>query len=120
MARLGELRDGFEERLGALGASRQGEGPRVATAAHAAFPGWRGAVLVAALYVEGLCVASGAACSSGLAEPSPVIRAMYPDEPDRAERGVRFSLGPETTREDLEAAEIMLKAVLERARVPST
>jgi cysteine sulfinate desulfinase/cysteine desulfurase-like protein len=45
---------------------------------------------------------------------------MYPDEPSRAESGLRFSLGPETTREDIEAAEIMLKKVLGRARVPST
>jgi cysteine desulfurase len=116
MPRVARLRDRFELRLLALGAALQAaEGPRVATVTHAAFPGWRGPILVAALDVEGLCASSGAACSSGLAEPSPVIRAMYPDEPLRAEAGVRFSFGPETTEDELQAAETILESVSGRA-----
>jgi cysteine desulfurase len=80
-----------------------------------AFRGRRGDVLVAALDVEGVCVSSGAACSSGLASPSEVLRAMYPDEPWRAEGALRFSLGPETRDADVDAAVAALDRVLARA-----
>jgi cysteine desulfurase len=71
---------------------------------------------VAALDVEGLCVSSGAACSSGLGAPSPVLRAMYPDSPWRAESALRLSLGPETSEEEGSEAARILARVL--ARVP--
>ena len=38
----------------------------------------------------------GAACSSGVTAPSPVLLAMYPDEPWRAASCLRLSFGPET------------------------
>jgi cysteine desulfurase len=40
------------------------------------WPGWVGAELVAALDLEGVSVSSGAACSAGTIEPSPVLFAM--------------------------------------------
>jgi cysteine desulfurase len=77
--------------------------------------GWRGEVLVAALDLEGVCASSGAACSSGLAAPSPVLRALYPDEPWRAESALRLSLGPETTDAEIAQAIAVLRRVLARA-----
>lgn len=58
-----------------------------------------------------LCASSGSACNSGFIEPSYVIRALY-DEYERAEKSVRFSIGNQTTREDiLSAVNIIERAV---------
>jgi cysteine desulfurase len=115
--RLGALRDRLEQAARALGGQVNGAaGERVETVTNLSFPGWRAEVLVAALDIEGLCVSAGAACSSGLGAPSPVLRAMYPAEPWRAEAALRFSLGPETTEAEVEAACTVLARVLGRAR----
>jgi cysteine desulfurase len=113
-ARIAELRDGLEIAACALGGTANAGGARVATVSNLSFAGLRGDVLVAALDVEGLCVSAGAACSSGLAAPSPVLRAMYADSPWRAESAVRFSLGPETSAQDCAAAAEILARVLGR------
>jgi cysteine sulfinate desulfinase/cysteine desulfurase-like protein len=60
-----------------------------------------------------------AACSSGLAAPSPVLRAMYPDEPGRAVAAVRISLGPETSDAEIDGAIEILRRVLERGPAPA-
>lgn len=91
-----------------------GGGPRVSTVISASARGWRGTALVAALDLEGLCVASGAACSSGLDAPSPVLAAMYEDEPWRAASALRISLGPETTDDEIERARGAVLRVLAR------
>jgi cysteine desulfurase len=78
-----------------------------------AFPGWQGAELVAALDLEGVAVSAGSACSAGTSEPSPVLIAMGDDEAARA--SVRFSLGEETRREDVELALRAAGRVLSRA-----
>ena len=91
-----------------------GEGPRVASVTNLSVPGWRGEVMVAALDLEGLCASAGAACSSGLGAPSPVLQAMYPDAPWRAESALRLSLGPETSDAHIEAAVVVLQRVLAR------
>ena len=71
-------------------------------------------MLVAALDLEGICVSTGAACSSGVHEPSAVLTAMYPDEQWRAGSAVRISLGIETSAEDIEAALRAFERVLAR------
>ena len=81
---------------------------------NASFRGWRGELLVMALDVEGLCVASGPACSAGIPEPSPTVLALYPDEPWRAESALRVSLGPETTEAEVAEATTILRRVLAR------
>jgi cysteine desulfurase len=117
-SRIAGLRDALERSACALGATRNGEGERVATVSNLSFAGLRADVLVAALDVEGLCVSSGAACSSGLGAPSPVLRAMYPDSPWRAESALRLSLGPETSEKDAADAADILARVL--GRMPRT
>jgi len=115
MPRLSVLRDRLEQAAVALGGVVNGAGgPRVASVTNLSFRKWRGDHLVAALDIEGLCASSGAACSSGLGAPSPVLLAMYPDEPWRAESALRLSLGPETTRAEVEAAVSVLERVLGR------
>lgn len=120
-ARLGAMpaiaarRDRLEAGLQALGAvSNAARGPRLPTVTNVSFRGWRGPALVAALDLEGLCASSGAACSSGLDAPSPVLLAAFPAEPWRAASALRLSLGPETTDEDIEAALAVLARVVPR------
>ncbi len=117
-AALSRLRDDLERALLALappsgGARVAGEpslrAPHVSTLI---WPGWTGAELVAALDIEGVSVSSGAACSAGTVEPSPVLAAML--GMDDAHRGVRASLGDATTDEDIARAIAAYRRVLVR------
>lgn len=114
--RITEQRDRIEARLIELGGELNGGPPRTGTASNLSFRGWKGALLVAALDLEGICVSAGAACSSGLEEPSTVIRAMYPDAQWRAGSAVRISLGIETTDSDIEMTSHAFQRVLARNR----
>jgi cysteine desulfurase len=120
MARIEALRDELERCLVELGGVINGDTERrVPTVTNASFRGWRGEHLVAALDLEGVCVSTGAACSSGKSEPSPVLLAMYPDEPWRAAAALRLSLGPETSRDDVAGATAAVRRVLSRAHSPN-
>ncbi len=60
------------------------------------FAGIEGEALQLKLAEQGICVSTGSACSTGMREPSHVLRAMQ--VPDAYARGtVRFSLGLGTT-----------------------
>jgi cysteine desulfurase len=96
-ARLADLRDRLEERLGARIAVN-GTGQRASHVSNFSCEGWRGDELVAALDLQGIRVSSGSACSAGTAEPSPVIEAMAGRA--RATSALRVSLGETTTHED--------------------
>jgi cysteine desulfurase len=109
-----ELRDRIEATLIQLGGVPNGRAPRTGTVSNLSFRGWKGPLLAAALDVEGVCLSTGAACSSGLQEPSAVIRAMYPDEQWRAGSAVRISLGIETTERDIETASHAFQEILTR------
>ncbi|MDB4991517.1 MAG: Cysteine desulfurase [Myxococcaceae bacterium] len=120
MARVASLRGRLEQVCVQLGAvvNTPSLTQRVATASNLSVPGWRGEVLVAALDLEGLCVSAGAACSSGLGAPSPVLRALYPDQAWRAESALRITLGPGTSESEVVQASAILQRVLGRARRP--
>ncbi|WP_437339004.1 cysteine desulfurase family protein [Sorangium sp. So ce394] len=119
-AALAPLRDRLEAELTqvgrAAGASpvRNGEGARAPHVTNLSWPGWRGDELCAALDLEGVAVSSGAACSAGTAEPSPVLTAML--GPERAASAVRFSIGEDTTEDDLVEAARRVARVLSRLR----
>ncbi|MGD8860579.1 MAG: cysteine desulfurase family protein [Myxococcales bacterium] len=101
--RIRRRRDRLEVALTELGGQVNGAGgERCATVTNVSFEGRRGELLVAALDLLGVCASSGAACSSGLAEPSPVLLAMHGDQRWRAKSSVRFSLGPQTSDIDIE------------------
>lgn len=115
--RIARLRDRLEQAGKELGAVVNGaEGERVATVTNLSFPGWRADVLTAALDIEGLCASAGAACSSGVGTPSPVLSALYPEESWRSEAGLRLSLGPETTEQEVDEAMAILRRVVGRMR----
>jgi cysteine desulfurase len=112
---LGPLRDTLEAGLLRLlpGARVNGaSAPRAPHVASVAFPGWAGPELVAALDLEGVAASGGSACSAGTAEPSGVLAAMGDDE--AATCTIRFSLGEETTRADVDAALGVAARVLAR------
>lgn len=97
MPAVAARRDRIEAALRAItgvtvnGATRE----RVASACHVTVAGVEGQELVAALDLEGIEVSSGAACSSGRAEPSESLVRMYAGEGWRALGALRVTLGPE-------------------------
>ncbi|PWU18783.1 MAG: cysteine desulfurase NifS [Verrucomicrobia bacterium] len=76
--------------------------------------------LLAGLDLEGICASSGSACSAGSLEPSHVIRAIGLGD-DLANSLVRFSIGRETTFEEIEYTAEVLPEVVKRIHraVPS-
>jgi len=117
-ARIAELRDRLEAALLAIdapgGRARVVGDPaaRVAHVSQLVWPGWIGAELVAALDLEGVSVSSGAACSAGTVEPSPVVLAILGEE--SASAGVRASLGELTTEGDIDRALDAFRRVIAR------
>lgn len=106
-------RDALESQLASLGARVVGRAsPRAPHVLSTVWDGWAGAELVAALDLEGVSVSSGAACSAGTVEPSPVLTAML--GPEQAPRGLRLSLGEDTTDDDVARAIAAFRRVLGR------
>jgi cysteine desulfurase len=71
--------------------------------------------LLANLDLEGICASSGSACSAGSLEPSHVIRALGL-EPHLQNSLVRFSLGRESSVEEVTFVERILPSVISRSR----
>ncbi len=75
--------------------------PRLCNTLSIRVPGVRNDEMVVCLDREGICVSTGAACSTGASLPSHVIRAMgYTD--DEAREVVRVSMGHENTDADVD------------------
>ncbi len=70
------------------------------------------------LDLEGIAVSSGSACSSGSLEPSHVILALGTPA-ELAHSSIRFSLGRETTEEEIDYTVEVLKKTVERLRAIS-
>ncbi len=70
---------------------------------HLCLPGVDREELLVALGSEGICVSGGSSCASGALEPSHVLAAMGVDR-GSAVGAVRFSLGYDTTEEDVDRA----------------
>ena len=112
---LAPLRDALEVGLLRLAPGARVNGAGASRAPHVtsvAFPGWSSAELVAALDLEGVAASGGSACSAGTAEPSAVLLAMGDDA--AATSTIRFSLGEDTTRADIDAALAAAARVLGR------
>ena len=71
--------------------------------------------LLAALDLEGICASSGAACSSGALTPSHVILAMGLPE-SLANSFLRFSIGRETSRAEVESVVGIFPSLVARLR----
>lgn len=88
---------------------------RVGGTINAAFAGALGESIVMALDLEGIAVSTGAACTSGSIQPSPVLLGLGMT-PERAREGVRFSLGRATTDEEIDEVIRVIPPIVERAR----
>jgi cysteine desulfurase len=89
--------------------------PRVGGTINAGFAGALGESIVIALDLAGIAVSTGAACTSGTVEPSPVLLGLGLTA-DAAREAVRFSLGRTTTRAEIEQVLAVLPEVVARAR----
>ena len=88
---------------------------RVPNTVNLGFLGCEGEPLLIALDLDGVCVSTGAACSSGSTSPSHVLVAM--GLPERQIQGsIRFSLGLKTTADDVERVLERVPRVVQRVR----
>lgn len=87
--------------------------PRVANTSCVCFAGINAEPVILLLSEAGICVSSGAACSSGSLEPSHVIAAMGID-PRIAQGQVRFSLSRLTTESEIDRVLAMLPRIIEK------
>lgn len=89
--------------------------PRVGNTVNVGFDGALGEAVVAALDLAGFAASTGAACTSGSVEPSPVLLGLGLPA-DRAVEAVRFSLGRDNTADDVQALLEVLPDIVVRAR----
>jgi cysteine desulfurase len=116
--RIAAMRDRLEK--GLLGrvphASINGWGaPRTPNTTNVTFPFVEGEAMVIALDLKGIACSTGAACSSGAVEPSHVLTAIGLSRED-ARATIRFSLGHQTTGEEIDYALETIPPVIERLR----
>lgn len=100
-----ELRDRLEQGILARVPASSVNGSRahrLPNTTNIRFDGIEGEAMVIALDLRGFAVSSGSACSSGAVEPSHVLLAMGLT-PEQARSGIRFSLGPGNTTEQVDA-----------------
>jgi cysteine desulfurase len=88
---------------------------RVCGNVNVSIPGTEGETLLLLLDQAGIAASSGSACSSGALDPSHVLLAIGVDK-DLAKGSLRFSLGRESTPEDVEAVVEALPEVVRIAR----
>ncbi len=91
------------------------DSPRTPNTTNIGFNGIEGEPLLIALVLKGFAVSSGAACSSGVVEPSHVLLAIGLDK-STARSCLRFSIGKGTTADEVDALLDSLPPVVERLR----
>jgi len=119
--RMAAMRDRLEQGILAQvdEAGVNGEGAsRVPNTSNIHFNHVEGESLVIALDLKGLAVSTGAACSSGAIEPSHVLLAMGLP-PDQARASIRFSLGKQTTDQEIDTALALVPETVARLRAIS-
>jgi len=79
------------------------------------FENVEGEAILLALSDKGIAASSGSACTSGILEPSHVLTAMG-IPPELSHGSIRFSLGKETTEEDIDYVLEVLPEIINRLR----
>ena len=117
--RICALRDrleaGLVRSLAGHGGVNGGRSHRVPNTSNVCFDSLDGEALVIALDLKGLAVSSGAACSSGVSEPSHVLEAMGLS-PEQARSSLRFSLHRQTREEEIDQAIELVSSQVARVR----
>lgn len=114
--RVGALRDGFLSRLTELIPDLRLNGHptlRLPNNLNVSVPGVEGQSLLMNLDRHGVAASSGSACSSGSIEPSHVLKAIGLTD-TLAASGVRFTLGRDTTEEELDRAADIFSVIVQR------
>ena len=115
-ARVRARRDEFVRKMTSLPWPISLNGPQGAERhpgnANMCFPGFEAHDILGALQPR-LAASTGSACTSGIAEPSHVLRAIGLSG-DEAEASIRFSIGSGTTDADLEEAVILIEHALSK------
>ena len=117
-ARQEKLRDDLWRGIASVFPATQLNGSarhRLANTLNVSFPGWTSETLLMALDLEGVCVSSGSACMVGSVVASHVLLAMGLS-PERAASAIRFSLGKETTADEIERTIEAITRVLNRRK----
>jgi len=111
-----KLRDELWARISQIfpGTRQNGDAAnRLANTLNVSFPGLDSETLLMALDLEGICASSGSACMVGSVVASHVLLAMgLPME--RASSAVRFSLGKQTSAEEIDDAAKAIDRIIER------
>jgi cysteine desulfurase len=110
------LRDRLWERISATCADaiRNGnDSDCVANTLNVSFPGLSSETILMALDLEGVCASSGSACMVGSVVASHVLLAMGLP-PELAAAAVRFSLGRESTEDEIDRAATIVGRVINR------
>jgi cysteine desulfurase len=114
VGRVRTLRDDFEARLRARLPDLHihgGSAERLPNTSLVGFAGLEGEALQLKLAERGICVSTGSACSTGMREPSHVLRAMGA-APAFTQGTVRFSLGLDTTPTQIDTVVEALTALV--------
>ena len=119
--RIGALRDRLERELVARVPQARvngGHAPRTPNTTNIVFPFVEGEAMVISLDLKGIACSTGAACSAGAVEPSHVLTAIGLS-PEDARASLRFSLGHDTTDEDIDYAIEVVPGAVEHLRALS-
>lgn len=109
-----QLRAGLEQHLSGLHYNGHPEHCAPGTL-NVSFENVEGESLILRLDMEGICVSTGSACTSGSMEPSHVLAAL--GLPPRLAQGtVRFSLGRDTNEAEIDAVIAKLPKVIQQMR----
>lgn len=118
-ARIAGLRDALEAALIASDPARTRRNGsaerRICATSNLSFEGVSGEDLLIALDLEGIAVSTGAACAAGSPEPSHVLKAMGFSK-DRVNSAIRFSLGRNNTRAEVDVAGAAVVRAVARLR----
>ena len=110
------LRDALIHGLSAIeGVTLRGSSSRLDNNVHITLEGASGEVALYLLDAEGIYVSTGSACQAGVAESSHVVLAMGLGD-QAARSALRFTLGLQTTEDDIRHVIDVFPSVLERAR----
>lgn len=111
------LEEGLRRRVPEL-VVNGGEGERAPHISNVSVPGAANETLLLTLDMEGIAASSGSACSSGAVTPSHVLSAIGLP-PEVAGPSVRFSLGRQTTEDEIDRVLEVFPPLMERLRALS-